>query len=746
MSLKALTSAYRFAPISRWVYTPPWGPYVSRDVPLKGAVSGEMKIKITTLTETCVGGARKGPDVQPFRLHAGGQFAIPASTLDGLLRSTLEVVTFGRLGEFVEKRWPGIRDISGDPGVTVKKRYSNRMVKIKNTMSGIDITSQVRAGWLLKQDDVVNLIPCQLGRVDIQDVKNHFKIQSPEWEMLAKGGNTTPERYKLLGFNSKKPFDARFSFCVDDAAITEHLHRSGKLRINERRHLNICASGGIDATLVLTGKPASTGDPYGVGKKKREFLFSKPSRRELMNDPKKYDWHSDFPAETLAAFKYLTSRSDGGRSHAAWSFWKSFFDRGEPVPVFYIEDAGAVSAMGMAQMFKAAFGASTHDLLKNSNAEHLVEQSSERFPDFPSTLLGEKALYDTDDAKTTGRAGRITFTPARAVSLNGQKIPQDVTLETRSYVLSSPKEGYYPLYVRQDEYADRKSKSMATFANVTDVYEHRAFVRKPELAGTKIWPAGDGAIRRQDADQSHGHNEDGGAASRVSFLPSGITFEGRIVFHNVLPQELGAVIWALTAGSAGNEKPVLRLGTAKAYGHGQVEIELELTDLIPTVKEMRDLETIRTSFSDHMESVVEASGLDGSWEETKQVKAILESRQRNHLELGVMDTKQHAHKRYAQIVPDPFPSRGVEFKKNGAKLTIPTIPQSDEPDDPPLDKPPPAGSRVTVRRGATGRHAIRIGQEGKVGEEELSGRNKLKIYFGDETQPTSVPFTDLRIL
>lgn len=735
----ALKCAYRQAPISRWVYTPPWGPYASQDVPLKGAVSGEMTIKITTLTSTCVGGAREANWVQPFRLHADGQLAVPKSTLDGLLRSTLEVVTFGRLGEFVEKRFPGMRIIEKRPSATVRKHYSNRMAIATNAgEKGVSrVTSWVKAGWLRKIDERVSLVPCDLGRADIRAVKRQLGIREgdPAWTSIANGDNTVPERYSDLGFeldsrfHRDNSFDDRFSFLVDSAEKLDHEHRNGTLLIHEMRH-EALEGGSIDATLVVSGKPEASDDPYGQGKKKREFLFSNPSRRELIADPDRAQPHSDFPAKTFDAFQYLTSRSHGGRRHAGWEFWEPFFERCEPVPVFYIEEGGSVTAMGMAQGFKAAFGADTHDLLKNSSEEHLAEPSISRLPDFPSTLLGEAAFYASDEegAETTGRAGRVTFTPAVAMQLSG-------SLETEQYVLSSPKEGYYPLYVRQDEYSDPAHEPMATYVNVTDPRERREFVRKPELAGTKIWPAGTGD-RKQEKDPDQGQNEDTGAGSTISFVPAGTEFEGRLVFHNVLPQELGAVIWALTAGGEGNAKPVLRLGTAKAYAHGEVEIEL--TGLKTTVGELANFDDAVTAFTNHMEEVVAASGLDGKWNDTKQVQAILESRERSDLDLGVMTIGEHDKERRKQSLLDPFPPSGVEFEKG---QILPTTPPVVEPE---LDFVPPAGTAVRMRKGANS-HADRIGQMGVVGEETLT-RKGLMIYFNGETQGVRVKLKDLFLL
>src|SRR5688500_2374848 len=108
---------FRFAPIHRWVYLPEWGPLVSHDVPFKDGLSGEIELEIRAETPLLVGGPRRKPteksegEVWPYQLP-DGRFAIPPSSLQGMIRSILEIATFGRLGPWIDDRRYGIRDLT----------------------------------------------------------------------------------------------------------------------------------------------------------------------------------------------------------------------------------------------------------------------------------------------------------------------------------------------------------------------------------------------------------------------------------------------------------------------------------------------------------------------------------------------------------------------------------------------------------------------------------------------------------
>ena len=113
MTVKA---PFRFARINRWVHEPAWGHLANHDVPFADGVSGNAAITLKTITPTLVGDdpteatTKKAGAVRPFKV--GGEYAIPASSMQGMCRTILEIAGFGRLGPRIDNRKFGKRDLT----------------------------------------------------------------------------------------------------------------------------------------------------------------------------------------------------------------------------------------------------------------------------------------------------------------------------------------------------------------------------------------------------------------------------------------------------------------------------------------------------------------------------------------------------------------------------------------------------------------------------------------------------------
>ena len=104
MTVKA---PFAFARIPRAVWYPDWGDRVSHDVPFKDGWSGALTLKLTAATELLIGGERRkatdqqAGEVWPVQLP-DGTYAIPPSSLQGMIRNIMEIACFGKLGPWVE--------------------------------------------------------------------------------------------------------------------------------------------------------------------------------------------------------------------------------------------------------------------------------------------------------------------------------------------------------------------------------------------------------------------------------------------------------------------------------------------------------------------------------------------------------------------------------------------------------------------------------------------------------------------
>ena len=559
MAINAITAPYRFIPISAWVHEPAWKDQVSVDRPFKDGVSGWLDIEIEAKTPILVGGEpKKEADginhVHFFKLPDGRTYAIPGSGLRGAIRSVLEIAAFGRAA-FVDDRAYGIRDLTSGG----RSMYGTRL-----TSGGgkAPVRYHVEAGWLMSvvgPDGTDRLViqPCRWAKVHVTELAAMSKTPLQRWEGVPAGGgapargHSAEERYALWD-SGGEPLDQTLHVEGTDGP---HPHRNGSLHIHYRRAHPSAVPGGTaePGTIVLTGKP-SYGAANAPGKKKFEFFFYAP-------EPNQAKWLDAAPVwDDFRLIHEPQAGQAGGTGNASWPFWKDrAFTKGKPVPVFYIEDdAGGVASFGLAMMFRLAHAAKTSDLLANASPEHLARDGR----DHTTLLFGRLPEAGTD--ALTGLKGRVAFEPAVA-----QGRPEEMIMGPT--VLGSPKAQFYPAYVKQPTGGDGKLRG-GTYASYTPLPSAgEALVKRPELAGRKLYPA-----RPDEAVPGPGQaSEDMQVVLHP--LERGTRFRGRVRFHNLKREELGALVFALRLWAEGwGQRPDLRhrLGMGKPYGLGEAHIDI----------------------------------------------------------------------------------------------------------------------------------------------------------------------------
>lgn len=158
---------YNFIPLSRFVWFPIWGDQVSHDHPFERGICGRIRIRIVAETPLLVGGKRekisdgkeKGATTITFFETPEGP-AIPGSTLKGLIRNVVEIMSFSRLSAVDAERRMAVRDLTA----SARSFYGDR---ITERMQDGTIRSRVHTGFLNFVDrEGWQIIPCRYGRID----------------------------------------------------------------------------------------------------------------------------------------------------------------------------------------------------------------------------------------------------------------------------------------------------------------------------------------------------------------------------------------------------------------------------------------------------------------------------------------------------------------------------------------------------------------------------------------------------
>ena len=397
------------------------------------------------------------------------------------------------------------------------------------------------------------------GRYEIEDHGHPFRISHKEIDDLL--GETVMEEHfsehSRINLN-KEVIEGGKTYDPKTAAYKYHLLEGRRLDGhfftsveggNGRRVIHD-EEGPIRGDIVLTGQPDKWKEERAKNAGKYyEFVF--PSESTAVYP---------LTTEELEHYEFIYQDSDD------WTHWKPQLREGEKgIPVFFrTDERQQVKDFGLALLYKLPYD--------NTPADLLPEGHRETKPDLAECLFGY--TRQTDSLK-----GRVHF--GNAFSDNAQS-GDEVTL-----VLGSPKASYYPIYIEQQG-AQGKTLDYKTYNN-------------GRLAGWKRYHVRDGLWQAKTGSAD--------TDSTLTPIRKGATFCGDVVFHNLRPIELGALLSALTFH--GSDGCYHQLGQGKSYGYGRCRYEVRLTG-----EELREVSYYMGLFELEMDKSL------GSWISTPQMREL----------------------------------------------------------------------------------------------------------------------------
>lgn len=316
MSIK---SPYNFvpAPTEKEVFKPDWADKVSHDVPFSDGESGEIELKITAMTPVFIRNGHKKDDKTNefshyFDKDAKKHYFIPGSSLKGMFRNVLEIMSFSRMN----------KNLVNDD------RYSFRDLTNESLYLKTYKSNDVNCGWL-KEDES--------GKWSIIDCGKPERISHQEIDEV---------------FNTN--FEKQFEYQYDKKLLSSQKNAKYKyIEIQKKTggYFNKIENKG---TLIFTGQSGLRNEEKGYGKHK-EFLFpySGENRNLEMSEKQKKD------------FKFIYLDHDKNNISKDWEWWRNnFLEKGEKVPVFFSKDSsGNVAHFGFAYMYKLPYKNSVHQML-----------------------------------------------------------------------------------------------------------------------------------------------------------------------------------------------------------------------------------------------------------------------------------------------------------------------------------------------------------------------------------------------
>ena len=436
------------------------------------------------------------------------------------------------------------------------KKYSMR--DLNNPDYKNNVIKDIKCGWLYREGNEFKIRECDgIYRIKYQEIGSKFGIENYRDRFLSGKFDDKNDplknacaKYDLVKFEN---VDKIYNFS-----------RSG----NKNGRIIVCFddNGPMQGKVVLTGHPSARVDnkdkPSG---KNYDFVFMQKKDAKIFNVSK----------NTFEVFKfaYFDGRNKQPIESADWAFWKEKLKNGKEVPVFFHAISNEVSNFGLSYLYKFPFSKTVKEVLEHT-------QVRENRPDLAELIFGFSR-------KTNGiqesLKGRVFISHAKTA--DNIKVGKETKL-----VLGSPKASYYPIYLRQN------GDKYITYDN-----------KNAELSGYKRY-----AVHKNIA-KSNADDKAKNVETSITPLEAGAKFKFKIVLHNMLPIEIGALLSAITFHQ--NNSCYHSIGMAKPLGYGKIKL---------SILNFEGFKNDIKGYLQDFESAINSSVFNGEvkWHESEQIKNL----------------------------------------------------------------------------------------------------------------------------
>lgn len=568
---------YNFIPLSSWVYTPDWAEKACHDIPFKDGISGKIRYRLKNSTPICVGHQKNAEGVLDWEKDADGRYVIPGSSVKGMLRTALEIVSFGRM-ECFHNRKHATRCSIGDVMNSDNSKFERLPVLVKPGKDGYwkyfvtEYNPDMKPVCASVKIDNLNL---GLN----QDSKAADKL-TEIMKLYGRGGKLPivyaeiKDRDGLSKNQQKKNVDKqRKTYWKEVVSISEN-------KDEKHRHAGM---------FLFMDKNVSNNGNNPKANKYTDYFFI--FDEDKLKDP--CNWKA-LDIDLIKDLKQSMAPLKNGED--------TLFDRycthmndiaGFPVWYLKSENGDSDSSLGFCQVMRHVYKKSVKDLVEEQQKLDKIAVK-----DLPTTMFG---CCSNNENMSLG--SRIGFSDLVGTSNQEPK--------EGKYVLAEPKSSFYPEYLGKFNYK-------------------KPYDEGSRIAGRKIYKV------RDRLAESNITNDNQNVVSRINFVEKDSEFEGIIVFHNLKPEELGALVWVMTFGeglrieNSSKSSYYHLLGHARAFGAGAVQFELSPESFeFPSYQKLPDTAELVNDCLDKFEKVMNVnypfSDKDDSWKQSSIVTLYLKN-------------------------------------------------------------------------------------------------------------------------
>ncbi|MBD2311097.1 TIGR03986 family CRISPR-associated RAMP protein [Desertifilum sp. FACHB-1129] len=510
-----------------------------------------------------------------FRNPATAYPTIPGSSIRGMLRTLVEIISFGKVERVTDS---GLVYRAVGDTTSLGDSYRERLLKEEGHMTYSFLT---QAGYMQETPQGWRIRPAQKSKADGTSFSRIEQSIIPS----------------TLELSSKFPNASQVFVEIEPAR--NHPHRKGDLKLHYAKVKQ--ASKEANATLQ-EGLLIKTG---WAPRKHMEFVLNLPENNSKTEIPIPDELIQKYREQITQGQEKLLGKN-GVLQHNH--------------PVFYLVEEERLTFFGHAMMFRLPYQLSPLDFVP----EELRDTS---ILDFAEAIFG----YVRGRKQKTDQscAGRVFISDAQTENPDSWLSTSTI----KPQILGSPKPTTFQHYLVQ---TSTKKEDLQHYAG--EPYSNSEGETKTVIRGHKLyWHKGDRTVdqlRERDLSKLIKAKKQ---YTEIKPVKSGVTFNFQVSFENLNTSELGAILWVLDI--AQHEKYRLSLGMGKPLGMGAVKIEhqLYLSDRTQRYTTLfKNENSWETGYSNPVSSdgetnyiaafesfILQSLGITGSFKELRCIKMLL---------------------------------------------------------------------------------------------------------------------------
>lgn len=523
---------YNFVPFYDKVYPYPKDKLTAHNEAKDSLITGEITYEIKAETPIMIGdgdkGSKENPHPEHFFKDAKGRYAIPGSTMRGLIRNNVQVLGLCSYDDDIDDYELMYRNVAN--GVE-RVQYNNTLgskpipVEDGNKTYKLGVLLNVHAGYVFNEDGKYVIY-----QTAVDSIKKEFKGMN--YYVLSE--RKIVNDYLKYGDSFSYGFFRQKGKSILEHEFQKFVHYKGR---DNKDHYK----GEKNKDYKPYYKPVS----YEVAHEKDIIAVGAPNQYKhegyavstgKMNEKKavyiipQIDKSKDsilIPEKDVRAFRIDLKKKENTLKQFGGKEYFDLPEEGEMRPIFYIQLGGRLY-FGFTPRLRLFYDHKVKEGLKQEWKDGNV--------DYGKALFG----YASKDKSYKSYKSKLSFSDA----VLKEGIEESVV---QKLILAEPKSTSCLDYLKQN------SDNSVTY-NTDDF----------ELRGAKQYWLHDTLVPAEVTAKSEK------VASKMYPLKKGAIFTGKIRFQNLTEDELGLLLWAVRLKDGSQ----MNVGKAKAYGYGRISVTI----------------------------------------------------------------------------------------------------------------------------------------------------------------------------